>query len=71
MSKSVIQAAKGVVFHFQSDIFSRSERIAVKVTLEYVLVCFSCASHQARVTVIRSALLLMCAVHVCVACIPS
>lgn len=40
MSKSLIQAAKGAVSHFQSDISSRLERIAVKVTLECVLVVF-------------------------------
>lgn len=67
-SKSPIQAAQGVL-HFQSDILSRSEWIAFRVTLECVLVCFSCASHQPRVTAIRTAL--YWCVHTCVACVPS
>lgn len=47
----------------------RSQKIAVSVTLEYVLVCFFCASHQARLSVIRSVLYWFG--HVCVPCFPS
>ncbi len=63
-----IFACQGVLFKLLQACFSL-ERNAVKVTLECVLVRFCCASHQARVTVMRRAL--YSCVHVCVACVPS
>lgn len=43
-----LRLSKALFFPFQILTFSRSERIAVKVTLECVLVGFCCASHQAK-----------------------
>lgn len=66
VSKSFIQSAKGTIFHFQSVVFSRLERTAVKVTLDCVLLLHS---HQARVAVMTNAC--YWCVHVCVACVQS
>lgn len=64
LSKSLIQAAKGVIFHFQE------RELLLKRLWTGVCPCvLSLRSHQARVTVIRSAP--YWCVHVCVACIPS
>lgn len=66
VSKSFIQSAKGTIFHFQSVVFSRLERTAVKVTLDCVLLLHS---HRARVAVMTNACYWR--VHVCVACVQS
>lgn len=42
MSQSLIPAATGAVFHFQSNVFSRSESTAVTATSECILACFCC-----------------------------
>lgn len=67
--QSLLQAAKGVFLIFNLTYSLRLQKIAVSVTLECVLLCFFCASYQARVSVIRSALYWFG--HSCVACISS
>lgn len=64
LSKSLIQAAKGVIFHFQER-----ELLSKRLWTGVCPCVLSLRSHQARVTVIRSAR--YWCVHVCVACIPS
>lgn len=66
VSKSFIQSAKGTIFHFQSVVFSRLERTAVKVTLDCVLLLHT---HQARAAVMTNAC--YWCVHVCVGCVQS